>query len=400
MSWEQRLHTALQQRRDQDLWRQRTQLSSVQGTEVTCNGEHRLNFCSNDYLGLAAQGGDDLAAAAERWQLGSGSSHLVCGHSNAHHALEDALAKLTGYPRAILFSTGYMANLGAISALARRGDLVLQDKLNHASLLDGAVLSRAQLKRYRHADNAHLESLLKGSTNAGETLVVTDTIFSMDGDLADIPAMATLCEQHGALLMADDAHGFGVLGTKGAGVRAHFNLTPEQLPVYVGTLGKALGGYGAFVAGSEEMIDYMVQFARSYIYTTALPPALAEGMLGNLERLQNNQLRETLQQRIQQFRTKALALGLPLMDSNSPIQPLMIGSAAKAMAMSAALHKQGIWVSAIRPPTVPQNEARLRITLSAAHSEEQIDRLIHALADISGDILKGRDILEVMPHEQ
>jgi 8-amino-7-oxononanoate synthase len=209
-----------------------------------------------------------------------------------------------------------------------------------------------------------------------------------------------LCEQHGALLMADDAHGFGVLGTEGAGVRAHFNLTPEQLPVYVGTLGKALGGYGAFVAGSEEMIDYMVQFARSYIYTTALPPALAEGMLGNLERLQNDQLRETLQQRIQQFRTKALALGLPLMDSNSPIQPLMIGSAAKAMAMSAALHKKGIWVSAIRPPTVPKNEARLRITLSAAHSEEQIDRLIHTLADISGDILKGRDILEVMPHEQ
>jgi 7-keto-8-aminopelargonate synthetase-like enzyme len=328
MSWEQRLHTALQQRRDQDLWRQRTQLSSVQGTEVTCNGEHRLNFCSNDYLGLAAQGGDDLAAAAERWQLGSGSSHLVCGHSNAHHALEDALAKLTGYPRAILFSTGYMANL------------------------------------------------------------------------ADIPTMAELCQKHGALLMADDAHGFGVLGTEGAGVRAHFNLTPEQLPVYVGTLGKALGGYGAFVAGSEEMIDYMVQFARSYIYTTALPPALAEGMLGNLERLQNDQLRETLQQRIQQFRTKALALGLPLMDSNSPIQPLMIGSAAKAMAMSAALHKKGIWVSAIRPPTVPQNEARLRITLSAAHSEEQIDRLIHTLAEISGDILKGRDILEVMPHEQ
>jgi 8-amino-7-oxononanoate synthase len=276
----------------------------------------------------------------------------------------------------------------------------LQDKLNHASLLDGAVLSRAQLKRYRHADNAHLESLLKGSTKTGETLVVTDTIFSMDGDLANIPAMATLCEQHGALLMADDAHGFGVLGTEGAGVRAHFNLTPEQLPVYVGTLGKALGGYGAFVAGSEEMIDYMVQFARSYIYTTALPPALAEGMLGNLERLQNDQLRETLQQRIQQFRTKALALGLPLMDSNSPIQPLMIGSAAKAMAMSAALHKKGIWVSAIRPPTVPKNEARLRITLSAAHSEEQIDRLIHTLADISGDILKGGDILEVMPHEQ
>lgn len=382
MSWEQRLHTALQQRRDQDLWRQRAQLSSAQGTEVTCNGEYRLNFCSNDYLGLAAQGGPDLAAAAERWQLGSGASHLVCGHSDAHHALEDQLAKLTGYPRALLFSTGYMANLGAISALARRGDLVLQDKLNHASLLDGAVLSRAQLKRYRHADNTHLETLLQGNSTSGETLVVTDTIFSMDGDLADIPTMAKLCSQHGALLMADDAHGFGVLGTGGAGVRAHFNLTPKQLPVYVGTLGKALGGYGAFVAGSEELIDYMIQFSRPYIYTTALPPALAEGMLGNLERMQNDHLREQLQLRIQQFRSKALALGLPLMDSHSPIQPLMIGSAGIAMTMSAALHKQGIWVSAIRPPTVPKNEARLRITLSAAHSEAQVDRLLDALAEI------------------
>lgn len=390
MSWEQRLHTALQQRRDQDLWRQRAQLSSVQGTEVIRDGESRLNFCSNDYLGLAAQGGKDLAAAAERWQLGSGASHLVCGHSDAHHALEDQLAKLTGYPRALLFSTGYMANLGAISALARRGDLILQDKLNHASLLDGAILSRAQLKRYRHADNTHLASLLQNNENTGETLVITDTIFSMDGDLADLPSMANLCSQHGALLMADDAHGFGILGKKGAGARAHFNLSPQQLPVYVGTLGKALGGYGAFVAGSEELIDYMVQFARAYIYTTALPPALAEGMLGNLERLQDDHLRDQLQQRIQQFRRKALALGLPIMDSHSPIQPLLIGSASNALAMSEALHNQGIWVSAIRPPTVPNNEARLRITLSAAHSEEQVDRLLNALAEI----------WESMPNEQ
>lgn len=385
MSWQQRLTTALQQRREQDLWRQRAQLNSPQGTEVICNGEPILNFCNNDYLGLAAQGGEDLASAAHRWQLGSGASHLVCGHSEAHHALEDALAAHTGYPRALLFSTGYMANLGAIGALARRGDAILQDKLNHASLLDGAVLSRAQLKRYRHVDNAHLETLLadsSGSGNSGETLVVTDSIFSMDGDLADIPTMAKLCDSHNALLMVDDAHGFGVLGPNGAGVRAHFNLTPQQLPVYVGTLGKALGGYGAFVAGSEDLIDYMIQFARSYIYTTALPPALAEAMLGNLERMQNEQLRELLTQRIQQFRSKALAMGLPLMKSNSPIQPLLIGSAAKAMAMSAALKQQGIWVSAIRPPTVPQNEARLRITLSAAHSEEQVDHLLSALGNI------------------
>ncbi|MDF1762079.1 MAG: 8-amino-7-oxononanoate synthase [Oleibacter sp.] len=397
MSWNQRLESALQARREQHLWRQRHTIDSPQGVLVRVEGQSLINFCSNDYLGLASQGGDDLARAAQTWQLGSGASHLVCGHSRAHHELEDALAAHTGYPKALLFSTGYMANLGVISALAQRGDRILQDKLNHASLLDGAQLSRATSTRYRHQDYAHLEQLLEDSAAQGssnETLVISDSIFSMDGDLADASQLAQLCSasqsshrqnsnhQKPALLMIDDAHGFGVLGDHGGGVREAFNLTPEQLPVYVGTLGKALGGCGAFVAGSEALIDYLVQFARSYIYTTALPPALADAMLGNLERLKNNALRQQLRQRIAQFRFGANELGLPLMASNSPIQPLLIGSSDTAMVISEELRQRGFWVSAIRPPTVPQGQARLRVTLSAAHSAEQVEALLQALAVI------------------
>lgn len=381
MSWNQRITTALQQRRDNDLLRTRRTLGSAQGVTIVVDGQSLLNFCSNDYLGLASQGGDDLAAAAQQWASGSGASHLVCGHSQAHHDLEDALAAHTGYPRALLFSTGYMANVGAISALAQRGDRVLQDKLNHASLLDGAILSRADLKRYRHADYDHLQQLLD-SEHSGETLLVSDSIFSMDGDLADVPRLAAISKAHDALLMIDDAHGFGVLGDQGCGVTQASGLTPDDVPVYVGTLGKALGGYGAFVAGSEDLIEYLTQFARSYIYTTAMPAAVAQGMLGNFERLKDNQLREVLKQHIRYFRAGATERGLPLMPSESPVQPLLIGDAGRAQALSQALYQRGIWVSAIRPPTVPQGSARLRITLTSAHTTEQINRLLDALADL------------------
>jgi len=400
MSWNDRIERALQHRRDEHLWRQRHTLDSAQGTHVRCDGHTFLNFCSNDYLGLAATGQQDLSQAAERWAIGSGASHLVCGHSRAHHDLEQALADYTGYPRALLFSTGYMANVGVISALAQRGDQILQDKLNHASLLDGAQLSRARMTRYRHADLAHLNDLLErfapvfktgglktegaetdlqASPPKAETLVVTDSIFSMDGDLADIGAMATSCQQHQALLMVDDAHGLGILGPQGRGVRAHFDLSCEQLPVYIGTLGKAFGGHGAFVAGSEDLIDYLIQFARSYIYTTAMPPALADAMQGNLQRLQDDSLRSALHQRIVQFRRGAQEMGLPLMASESPIQPILVGDSQQALALSQALKDSGIWVSAIRPPTVPVNEARLRVTLTAAHSEADVAQLLQAL---------------------
>ena len=382
MSWNQRITTALQQRRKNDLLRTRRTLGSAQGVTIAVDGQSLLNFCSNDYLGLASQGGEDLAAAARQWASGSGASHLVCGHSQAHHDLEDALAAHTGYPRALLFSTGYMANVGAISALAQRGDRVLQDKLNHASLLDGAILSRADLKRYRHADYDHLRQLLD-SEHSGDTLVVSDSIFSMDGDLADVPRLASISKAHDALLMIDDAHGFGVLGDQGCGVTKASGLTPDDVPVYVGTLGKALGGYGAFVAGSDDLIEYLTQFARSYIYTTAMPAALAQGMLGNFERLKDNHLREVLNQHIRYFRAGAAERGLPLMPSESPVQPLLIGDAGRAQALSQALYQRGIWVSAIRPPTVPQGSARLRITLTSAHTTDQIERLLGALAVLS-----------------
>ena len=383
MSWEQRLHTALQQRRDQDLWRQRAQLSSAQGTEVTCNGEHKLNFCSNDYLGLAAQGGDDLAAAAERWQLGSGSSHLVCGHSNAHHALEDALAKLTGYPRAILFSTGYMANLAAVTALTDRHDAVFGDKLNHASLIDAAQLSEAKHIRYKHADVAALDARLS-SSSAKDKLVITDGVFSMDGDMAPLPELVASCNKNNAWLMVDDAHGLGVLGNSGAGTLQHFAVNNKDVAVLVGTLGKAFGTFGAFVAGSEALIETLIQSARSYIYTTALPVAVAEATRASLKIIQtDNQRREHLHSLIQRFRGGAEQLGLPLMPSATAIQPLVIGEASRAMAMSDSLLERGILVSAIRPPTVAEGSSRLRITLSAAHSETEIDQLLSALESLA-----------------
>lgn len=377
MSWQDRFASALQQRKETHLLRQRQTLQSPQSTHVKCGSAQLLNFCSNDYLGLANTGGEDLARAAQEWQFGSGASHLVCGHTRAHHDLEDALAEFSGYPRALLFSTGYMANVGVISALAQRGDLILQDKLNHASLLDGAQLSRAKMIRYRHCDYQQLNELLEDAT--GDCLVVSDSIFSMDGDLADVARLAELSQQHNALLMIDDAHGIGVLGQHGHGVREHFNLSQDALPVYIGTLGKALGGYGAFVAGSEELIEYLIQFSRSYIYTTAMPPAVAQAMLGNLERAKDNTLREALTDRIEQFRSGAKARGLPLMASESPVQPLLTGASDRALRISDRLKNQGIWISAIRPPTVPQGEARLRVTLTAAHTTEDIETLLTAL---------------------
>lgn len=387
MSWNQRIHQALVQRNEQHLLRRRVSLDSPQQAEVEIDGQRLINFCSNDYLGLACEGGNALAKAASKWNLGSGASHLVCGHSSAHHELEQALADYTGYPRVLLFSSGFMANVGTISALAQRGDLIFQDKLNHASLLDGAQLSRAKLLRYRHCDYAQLDDMLaNASDDSGEKLIVSDSIFSMDGDLADVAQLANIAEKHQSLLMIDDAHGLGILGSKennqGNGVRDHFGLSDQQLPVYVGTLGKALGGYGAFVAGSEELIDYLVQFARPYIYTTALPPALAEAMLFNLELMKQPERRNTLNQHIEYFRQQAENLALPLMPSESAIQPLLIGDADKAMTISEQLKQRGLWVSAIRPPTVPAGSARLRITLTAGHSREQIDLLLKALAEV------------------
>lgn len=376
------LTARLAQRKADDLYRQRPLLESPQGPEVVIDGRPMLAFCSNDYLGLANH--PDVIAAlragAERWGVGGGASHLVNGHCGPHHELELALAEFTGRPRALLFSTGYMANLGTVTALVGKGDSVLEDRLNHASLLDAGLLSGARFSRYLHNDAASLASRLDKAE--GSTLVVTDGVFSMDGDLADLPALCAKAREKGAWVMVDDAHGFGPLGANGGGIVEHFGLGMEDVPVLVGTLGKAFGTAGAFVAGSEELIETLIQFARPYIYTTSQPPAVACATLKSLELLRaESWRREHLNALIARFRAGAEAIGLRLMDSPTPIQPILIGGSRQAMALSAELRERGILVGAIRPPTVPAGTARLRVTLSALHSEAQVDQLLAALAE-------------------
>ncbi|MBD9502028.1 8-amino-7-oxononanoate synthase [Pseudomonas sp. PDM17] len=376
------LAARLAQRQAEDLYRRRPLLESPQGPEVVIDGQPMLAFCSNDYLGLANHPEviAALRAGAERWGVGGGASHLVNGHCGPHHELELALAEFTGRPRALLFSTGYMANLGTVTALVGKGDSVLEDRLNHASLLDAGLLSGARFSRYLHNDAASLASRLDKAE--GNTLVVTDGVFSMDGDLADLPALCARAREKGAWVMVDDAHGFGPLGATGGGIVEHFGLGMDDVPVLVGTLGKAFGTAGAFVAGNEELIETLIQFARPYIYTTSQPPAVACATLKSLELLcAESWRRDHLNALIARFRAGAEAIGLSLMDSPTPIQPILIGGSAQAMALSAELRQRGILVGAIRPPTVPAGTARLRVTLSASHTEAQVDRLLVALAE-------------------
>ncbi len=369
-------------RLEQDnLYRRRRVVAGPQDIMLNADGRQLINFCSNDYLGLANHPEVKAAfkAGVDRYGVGSGSAHLICGHSNAHHALEDELATFTGRDRALLFSTGYMANLGVISALLGRSDTVLEDRLNHASLLDGGLLSRARFQRYRHADVQDLQAKL--SNAAGKAMVVSDGVFSMDGDLAPLPAMVGLAERHHAGLLVDDAHGFGVLGKNGGGVVEHFGLNQNEVPILIGTLGKAFGTFGAFVAGSEDLIELLIQKARSYVFTTALPAAVAEATRASLRLLQvESWRREQLQNLIGRFRQGAQQQGLQLMDSFTAIQPILIGDSGQTVAASQRLLEQGFWVSAIRPPTVPAGSARLRITFSANHTEQQVDALLAALA--------------------
>jgi len=376
------LASRLAARRADNLFRQRPLLQSPQGPEVVVDGQPLLAFCSNDYLGLANHPEviRALQQGAEKWGVGGGASHLVIGHSQPHHELEEALAEFTGRPRALLFSTGYMANLAAVTALVGQGDSVLEDRLNHASLLDGGLLSGARFSRYLHND---ADSLAKRLDKAeGNRLVVSDGVFSMDGDLADLPALAATARARGAWLMVDDAHGFGPLGATGGGIVEHFGLGIDDVPVLVGTLGKAFGTAGAFVAGSEELIETLIQFARPYIYTTSQPPALACATLQSLQLLRSEGWRrEHLNALVARFRAGATALGLELMDSPTPIQPILIGDSARAVEFSRLLRERGLLVGAIRPPTVPAGTARLRVTLSAAHTIEQVDRLLSALGE-------------------
>jgi 8-amino-7-oxononanoate synthase len=369
---------------DEHLYRRRRIIDGPQGVHLHVDDKELLSFCSNDYLGLAnhAEVRRALQQGAERWGVGSGASHLVNGHSTAHHALEEELAAFTQRPRALLFSTGYMANMGVIAALCARGDYVFEDRLNHASLLDGGLLSQARLQRYAHGEATALAGKLAERDN-GEKLVVSDGVFSMDGDIAPLPELGRVAQQYNAWLMVDDAHGFGVLGKNGGGSIEHFGLSRDEVPILIGTLGKAFGTFGAFVAGTEELIEFLIQKARPYIYTTALPPSVAEATRASLRLLQTeNWRREKLEQLIQHFRNGAKQLGLTLMESQTPIQPLLIGDNDKAMMMSEKLLHHGILISAIRPPTVPEGTARLRITFSAEHSEADVDRLLQTLETI------------------
>lgn len=375
------LQAQLDQRQQQFLYRQRRTVESGCGSVLQIDGQSLINFCSNDYLGLAGHKSiaKALQAGADTYGTGSGASHLISGHSAAHQQLEEQLAEFTGRPRALLFSTGYMANMGIINALVGRHDLVLQDQLNHASLIDGGRLSRAIFKRYKHNNIEHLQSQL--SFNAADRkLIVTDGVFSMDGDLAPLAAISKIAEQSNAWLMVDDAHGLGVLGATGAGIVQEHDLSIDEVPILMGTLGKSFGTFGAFVAGSEALIETLIQFARSYIYTTALPPAIACATSASLAIVRQEQWRrDHLNALIQRFRHGANALGLQLMDSYTPIQPVIINDDQLVMTVSQQLRAKGFMVGAIRPPTVPKGSGRLRICLSASHTEQQIDQLLIAL---------------------
>nr|WP_315188057.1 8-amino-7-oxononanoate synthase [uncultured Albidiferax sp.] len=388
------LNRQLRERADQALTRTRRTAESPCAPQQRVDGRELLAFCSNDYLGLANHPVlvEALAEGARRFGAGSGASHLVSGHSLAHATLEEELAAwmAPNIPdaRVLYFCTGFMANMALVPALSAQGATIFADKLNHASLVDGALMSKARLHRYAHRNLAVLERQLKQCDTAIK-LIVTDAVFSMDGDLADLPALLALAERFDAWLVVDDAHGFGVLGTQGRGSLAHFGLRSERL-IYMGTLGKAAGVGGAFVAAHPTIIEWLVQTARPYIYTTAAPPAIAHALSASLQLIagpEGEQRRAHLQTLIHQLRSelsKLIAahahLDWALADSTTAIQPLIVGSNAAALALSTALDAQGLWVPAIRPPTVPVGTARLRITLSAAHSAQDVQRLVDGLA--------------------
>jgi 8-amino-7-oxononanoate synthase len=383
------LKAALEQRRAGHLYRSRKILHPLPGKRVTQGDQTLLTFCSNDYLGLAQHPAviSAFKAGADQYGAGSGAAHLISGHSPAHHRLEEALADFVGYPQALLFSTGYMANLGVITTLLNRGDVLFEDRLNHASLLDAGLLSRAQLKRYPHKDTEVLSREL-AKASAGEKLVVTDGVFSMDGTLAPLPELVKLCQENESQLMVDDAHGLGVIGPRGRGSLDLYALSSKEVPILMGTLGKGLGVFGAFVAGSVDLIETLIQEARPYIYTTAPPPAVAEAVLAALQLVDSEPWRrDKLNALIARFRQGALQLGLSLMDSRTPIQPLLLGGPERAIHWSALLEQRGFLVTAIRPPTVPKGMSRLRITLSADHEEGDIDQLLDALDSTSREAL-------------
>ncbi|WP_019563793.1 8-amino-7-oxononanoate synthase [Thioalkalivibrio sp. AKL10] len=375
---EQRLSTV----RDAGLWRRTRILDGPQRPEQVIDGHRVIAFCSNDYLGLA---GDPAVAAAahaalDQYGVGAGAAHLINGHTRAHDELEQALARFTGRARALVFSTGYMANLALVQTLVGRHDIVFEDRLNHASLIDAVRLSGARSQRYRHAEPEHLRERLEKAPATGQRLIITDGVFSMDGDIAPLPELAALAREYNAWLMVDDAHGLSVLGDTGGGTCQHFGLGGDDVPVLMGTLGKGFGTAGAFVAGSERLIETLIQTARPYIYTTAMPAALAAATLASVQIAASaHDRRAHLQNLLRRLGDGLDRLGLPHPPPLTPIQPVTLGTATRANAVAERLFEAGFLVPAIRPPTVPEGEARLRITLSAAHTQTQVDALLQAL---------------------
>lgn len=363
------------------LWRERSLVRATQGVKSSIGNRELINFSSNDYLGLAQNTSliHKSRQALEVFGVGSGASHLVCGHHTLHHQLEQSLAEFVGAERALLFSSGYMANLALAQAFCSKDDLLLMDKLNHASLIDSAKLSAASFKRYAHADMGHAEKILQ-KMSFNRCLIASDGVFSMDGDIAPIEYLIKLSKDNSGLLLIDDAHGFGVIGAQGRGSLNQEGLSPTGDMLMMATLGKAFGAYGAFVAGDSIFIEHLIQTARTYIYTTAQPPMLAASALEALRIVQDGALQDKLSQNISRFKAIAGERNLPLMASSTAIQPVMIGSNELAMSIGNALFDSGFYVSAIRPPTVPKNTARLRITLSASHTFDQIDALLSCLS--------------------
>ena len=376
------LKIKLEEREANGLYRRRRVVESPQGRELMVDGKVLLNFCSNDYLGLASDPRvrNAFQQGANDWGIGSGASHLVNGHTSAHEELEEALAEFTGRPRALLFSSGFGANLGTIASLLGRSDHIFEDRLNHASLLDGGLISRAHFKRFPHRDYDQLNLQLSGTYTDSRKLVVTDGVFSMDGTVCDLQELIKVTVANDAWLMVDEAHSFGVIGEEGRGLTHASGAGTDKVQILIGTLGKAFGTQGGFVTGSEELIETFIQQARTYIYSTAIPSAIAVATLTSLNiAIRENWRREKLAELIKRFRAGADQIGLDMIDSETPIQPISLGGPERATELSELLEEQGMMVRAIRPPTVQQGTSRLRVTLTAEHTDEDVDLLLNAL---------------------
>lgn len=382
MPWREQLIQQHRNRVTAKTWRERQTVQNAPGRELKINGKTYLNFCSNDYLGLANHPALSTAAITTTQERGTGAaaSHLICGHHDIHHELENELATFVGAEKAIAFSTGYMANLAVPQTFLERGDLVLQDRLNHASLIDAGRFCEANLKRYRHLDFGHAKTILLKS-NANKKLLTTDGVFSMDGDQAPLNELTQICRQTDTLLLVDDAHGFGVLGKTGAGSLEQHEICVGNGVLMLGTLGKAAGSFGAFIAGDAVYIDSLLQQARSYVYTTALPPSVAAATRAAIQIFQTEpERREKLNSNINYFRQATESLHLQTLNSKTAIQPILLGDSETALQATKLLQQQGLWITAIRPPTVPAGTARIRITISCEHRQSDLDQLINALS--------------------